>query len=210
MLVGGHSHIRQITGSQLPLVESGNCFGGHDIFGILRHQLLWPQNQPVWRSLYSCLEQTCPQLLCPTPGSGLFPSLVRPTGSMVEGRPMRVNDFLRMELMAECLGKRSRCLVQEKPWSPSSPTILPQRHFVLSKILAPVRRAIAIRSSPGLTKFPTLAFYVLGLCISRIQTHGKSCTLHAQSFHLVGYLQKHLFNLLCHDSKPVYGVISVP
>ena len=29
-----HTHQR----SQLPLVESGNCFGGHDIFGIL-----WPQ-----------------------------------------------------------------------------------------------------------------------------------------------------------------------
>jgi len=39
--------------SQLPLVVSGNCFGGHDIFGILRSQLLWPQNRPVWQSLYS-------------------------------------------------------------------------------------------------------------------------------------------------------------
>ena len=28
--------------SQLALVVSGNCFGGHDIFGILRPQLLWP------------------------------------------------------------------------------------------------------------------------------------------------------------------------
>ena len=57
--------------SQLPLVVSGNCFGGHDIFGILRPQLLWPQNQPVWQSLYSGPEQKCPQLLRPTPGSGL-------------------------------------------------------------------------------------------------------------------------------------------
>jgi len=30
--------------SQLPLVESCNCFGGHDIFGVLQSQLLWPQN----------------------------------------------------------------------------------------------------------------------------------------------------------------------
>jgi len=58
---------------------------------------------------------------------------------------MRVNDLLRLELMAECLGKRRAFLLQERPWSPSSKTILPQRHFVLSKILAPVRRAIAIR-----------------------------------------------------------------
>ena len=50
---------------------SGNCFGGHDIFGILRPQLLWPQNRPVWQSLYSGPEQKCPQLLRPTPGSGL-------------------------------------------------------------------------------------------------------------------------------------------
>jgi len=34
-------------------------------------QLLWLQNQPVWRSLYSGPEQKCPQLLHPTPGSGL-------------------------------------------------------------------------------------------------------------------------------------------
>ena len=38
--------------SQLPLVVSGNCFGGHDNFGILQPQLLWLQNQPVWQSLY--------------------------------------------------------------------------------------------------------------------------------------------------------------
>jgi len=71
---------------------------------------------------------------------------------------MRVNDLLRMELMAECLGKRPAFLVQERPWSPSSSsTTLPQRHLELSRILAPVRRAIAIRSSSGLSKFPTLA-----------------------------------------------------
>ena len=69
---------------------------------------------------------------------------------------MRVNDLLRMELMAECRGKWPAFLVQDRPWSPSS-TIFPQWHFVLSKILAPVRRAIAIRSSSGLSKFPTLA-----------------------------------------------------
>jgi len=70
---------------------------------------------------------------------------------------MLVNDLLRMELMAKCLGKRPAFLVQERPWSPSSSTILPQQHFVLSKLLAPVWRAIAIRSSSGLSKFPTLA-----------------------------------------------------
>ena len=89
--------------------------------------------------------------------SGLLPSLVRPTGSKVEGRLMWVNDLLRMELMAECLGKRSAFLVQERPWSPSTLTTLPQRHLELSKILTPVQRAIAIRSSSGLSKFPTLA-----------------------------------------------------
>ena len=44
--------------------------------------------------------------------------------------------------------------------------------------------------------------------ISRIQTFGKSCTLHNHSF--IDYLQKHLFSLLCHDSKSVCGVLSVP
>ena len=72
---------------------------------------------------------------------------------------MRVNDLLRMELMAECLGKRPAFLVQERPWSPSSSTTLPQSqwHLKLSRILAPVRRVIAIQSSSGLSKFPTLA-----------------------------------------------------
>ena len=59
--------------------------------------------------------------------------------------------------MAECLGKRPVFLVQERPWSPSSSTILSQRHFVLSKILASVWRAIAMQSSSGWSKFPTLA-----------------------------------------------------
>jgi len=61
-----------------------------------------------------------------------------------------------MELMAECLGKRPAFLVQESPCSPSSSTILPQWHFVLSKILVLVQRAIAIQSSSGLRKCPTL------------------------------------------------------
>jgi len=59
--------------------------------------------------------------------------------------------------MAECLGKGFAFLVQERPWSPSSSTTLAQWHFVLSKILAPVRRAVAIQSSSGLSRFPTLA-----------------------------------------------------
>jgi len=63
--------------------------------------------------------------------SGLLPSLVRPTGSKVEGRPLGVNDLLRMELMAEFLGKRPAFLVQERPWNPSSSTILTQWNFVL-------------------------------------------------------------------------------
>ena len=37
------------------------------------------------------------------------------------------------------------------------PVNFPQRHSVLSKILAAFRRAIAIRSSSGLSKVPTLA-----------------------------------------------------
>ena len=104
-------------------------------------------------SLHRGHEQKCPQLLRPTPGLGLCTrgpnsgllSLVRPTGSKVDGRPMRVNDLLRMELIAECLGKRPAFLVQKRPWRPSSSTTLPQRHLELSRILAPVLRAIAIR-----------------------------------------------------------------
>jgi len=48
---------------------------------------------------------------------------------------MRVNDLLRMELMAECLGKRPAFLVQERAWSPSSSTTLLQQHLELSRIL---------------------------------------------------------------------------
>jgi len=47
--------------------------------------------------------------------------------------------------------------MQDRPWSPSLSTNFPQRHSVVSKILAPVRKAIAIRSSSGLSRFPTLA-----------------------------------------------------
>jgi len=57
-------------------------------------------------------------------------SFVRLTGSKEEGRLMRVNDLLRMELMAECLGKRPALLVQEKPWSPSSSIILLQHQLL--------------------------------------------------------------------------------
>ena len=68
-----------------------------------------------------------------------------------------VNDLLRIELMAECLGKLPAFLVQERPCNPSSSKVLLQRHLVLSKILAPVRREVAIRSSSALSRFPTLA-----------------------------------------------------
>jgi len=91
--------------------------------------------------------------------SGLLPSFVKPTDSKVEERLTQVNDFLRMELMAGWLGNQPVFLMQERPWSPSlSASInLPHRHSVLSKILAPVWRAIAIRSSLGCSRFPTLA-----------------------------------------------------
>jgi len=69
---------------------------------------------------------------------------------------MWVNDLLRMELMAECLGKQPVFFVEESPCSPSSSTILLQRHFVLSKLLALVSREIAIQNSSGLSKFPML------------------------------------------------------
>ena len=42
--------------------------------------------------------------------------------------------------------------------------------------------------------------------ISRIQTFGKSCTLHYHSF--IIFIQKHIFSLLYHDSESVCGVIS--
>jgi len=120
----------------------------------------------AWQCLFSGSKQRRPWLLYLTRPlyqgpkvnpSGLILSFVSTTGSKVQGRLMRVNDLLRMEFLAECLGKRPAFLVQDKPFEPSSSTILPQRHFVLSKILAPVRRAIAIRSSSGLCTFPTLS-----------------------------------------------------
>ena len=74
---------------------------------------------------------------------------------------MWVINLLRMELIAECVthcvGIQSALLVQERPWSPSSSKIFLQWHFVLSKILAPVWRAVAIRCSSGLSRFPTVA-----------------------------------------------------
>jgi len=42
----------------------------------------------------------------------LFPSLFKSTGSKVEGKLMWVNDLLRMELMAECLGRPAAFLMQ--------------------------------------------------------------------------------------------------
>jgi len=87
----------------------------------------------------------------------LLRSPVKQTGFNAEVRLIRVNDLFKMELIADCPGKRPVFLVQEMPWSLSSSTILPQRHFVLSKTLAPVRWAIAIRSSNVLSRFPTLA-----------------------------------------------------
>jgi len=71
---------------------------------------------------------------------------------------MQVNDHLRMELMTECLGKRPSFLEQKSPWSPSLSSILPQWHSALSKILAPIQKAIAITiwSSSGLKRFAKL------------------------------------------------------
>jgi len=43
--------------------------------------------------------------------------------------------------------------------------------------------------------------------ISRVQTFGKSSTLHTHS--LIIFIQKHLFSFLCHESESVCGVISV-
>jgi len=51
--------------SQLQLVESGNCFGGQDIFGILQHQPLVLKSLPVWHCLFSAPKQKCLQLLHP-------------------------------------------------------------------------------------------------------------------------------------------------
>ena len=86
-------------------------------------------------------EQKCTKLLHPILGLGPCttrdPKSIHPasfyhlSGCKVEGRLMRVCDILRMELMAECLGKQPVFLVQERPWSPSSSTILLQWYFVL-------------------------------------------------------------------------------
>jgi len=63
-----------------------------------------------------------------------------------------------IKLVDEYLGKWPVFLVQERSWTgaPAHKMILPQQHFVLSKILAPVWRAIAIQSSSGLSRFPTV------------------------------------------------------
>jgi len=152
---------------RLQLVESSNCQEGHCISDICRsqHQLLHCLAYRHW--LCCDFLKRCQYVASHTRilhlyqgfrvrPSGLL-SFVRPTGSRTEGRPMRVNDHLRIEFMAECLGKRPAFLMQERPWSPSLSTNLPQRHSVLSKILIPVRRAIAIWSSLGLSRFPALA-----------------------------------------------------
>ena len=159
---------------RLQLVESSNCREGHCISGICRcqHQLLHCFMPGIaaltlttylvtfCKGIHNCrIPYKAPAPVPRVQGQTirLLLSLVKPTGSRTEGRPMRVNDRLRMELMAECLGKRPAFLMKERPVSPSLSTNLPQRHSVLSKILAPVRRAIAIRSSSGLSRFPTLA-----------------------------------------------------
>ena len=123
---------------------------------------------------YSSTDQVChdflqrnPQLSRPVQGSCLCTkgsgsnhrAFYLSSGPRTEERPMWVNDHLRMEFIAECLGKQPAFWMQERPWSPSLSTNLPQQHSVLPKIfmLAPVRRAIAIWSSSELSRFPTLA-----------------------------------------------------
>jgi len=59
--------------------------------------------------------------------------------------------------MTECLGKQPAFLMQERPWSPSLSKNLLQWHSILSNILAPVQRTIAIQISSGLSRFLTLA-----------------------------------------------------
>jgi len=91
-------------------------------------------------------------------GQTIGPSIFRQANGLKDRRrPMWVNDCLRMEFMAECLGQQLTFLMQKRPWSPRLSTSFPQRHSVLSKILAPVGKAIAIRSSSGLSRFLTLA-----------------------------------------------------
>ena len=57
--------------SQLQLVESGNCFGVHGIFGILQPQPLLLQSLLAWHCLCSGPKQKCPQLLHPILDLGL-------------------------------------------------------------------------------------------------------------------------------------------
>jgi len=57
--------------SQLQLVENGNCFGSHSIFGILRPQSLLLLSLPIWHCFCSGPKQKCPQLLHPMLGLGL-------------------------------------------------------------------------------------------------------------------------------------------
>ena len=87
-------------------------------------------------------EQKCTKLLHLILGLGpcttrdpksIHPASYHLSGCKVEGRLMRVCDILRMELMAECLGKQPVFLVQERPWGPSSSTTLLQWYFVLQK-----------------------------------------------------------------------------
>jgi len=68
---------------------------------------------------------------------------------------MQVNDLfvLRMELMAECLVKQPAFLEHKSPWSSSLSTIYTATAFCAFKILTPVRRAVAIQSSSGLSRF---------------------------------------------------------
>jgi len=54
-------------------------------------------------------------------------------------------------------GEAGRILNAGEAMKPSLSTNFTQWHGVLLKILAPVRRAIAIRSASGLSRFPTLA-----------------------------------------------------
>jgi len=87
--------------------------------------------------------------------SSLLPTLVKPTSSKIEGRLSWHYDLLRIKLMAECLEVRPVFLMQESPCGPTS-TILLQWHFMLLKVLAPVRRAFAIWSLSVLSMFPPI------------------------------------------------------
>ena len=65
---------------------------------------------------------------------------------------MWVNDPLRMELMSECLMKWPTFLMQERPWSPSLLTYSAVTTVAFCG-LKNVQRAIAIRSSSGLSRY---------------------------------------------------------